>query len=107
MKRKILLVDDDAAVLRATVRYLNKINDHEFEVVSCCRPEEALELVQKQPFDVVVSDMVMPEMDGVMFREAVSKVVPALSEKFVFVSGGGDTVKMQEKISQIYRNHIM
>jgi two-component system response regulator AauR len=86
MKPRILVVDDDQVVLRCTTSALR----HDFEIVSTLRPEEALELCQKQQFAAVVSDVSMPRMNGFELRDKICEKVPALVGKFVFVSGGGD-----------------
>jgi CheY-like chemotaxis protein len=59
---KILLVDDDA-FLRDM--YATKFGESGHEVVVASTGELALEEVQKQSFDVVLLDMIMPGMTGV------------------------------------------
>ncbi len=58
---KILSVDDNAEN-----RYLIEAvgRAHGFEVVSACNGLEALENLESQPVDLIVSDVLMPEMDG-------------------------------------------
>jgi CheY-like chemotaxis protein len=58
---RILLVEDQAMV-RTVARRILESND--FEVLEACDGHEALELAAQEPFDVVVTDVVMPRMDG-------------------------------------------
>jgi DNA-binding NtrC family response regulator len=68
--KRILVVDDDAAVLfvfRETLRALGKTN----EIVTAQSGLEALNEFRKKPFDLVVTDLKMPDMSGVELTEAI------------------------------------
>jgi CheY-like chemotaxis protein len=58
---RILLVEDDPRVRTATV---GALEDLEYEPVACGSGAEAIELFGKQEFDLVISDVIMPEMSG-------------------------------------------
>jgi two-component system, cell cycle sensor histidine kinase and response regulator CckA len=60
----ILVVDDEDAVNRLVSRYLPHLG---YQVLEACSGEEALAVVRRQrpAIDVVLSDVVMPGMDGV------------------------------------------
>lgn len=59
---RILFADDDAAMGWLVSRYLENVG-HQVHVVD--NGQLALELVQKETFDVVLLDLLMPEMDGI------------------------------------------
>lgn len=61
MENRILIVDDEPHVLKSLVRTLM---DEEYEVMTTTSGEEALELVQRYRFKVVISDERMPGMYG-------------------------------------------
>jgi DNA-binding NtrC family response regulator len=61
--KRILFVDDDAALLAGLKNVLHR-DRKRWEMVFACSGEAALEEIRKQPFDVVVSDMRMPQIDG-------------------------------------------
>jgi EAL domain-containing protein (putative c-di-GMP-specific phosphodiesterase class I)/ActR/RegA family two-component response regulator len=67
---RVLVVDDDAALLRVCTRVLG---GEGWEVTMFNDPREAIATIQKatQPFDCVLSDIHMPEMDGYAFAAAV------------------------------------
>lgn len=61
MKHRILIVDDEPHVLKALERALM---DEDYEVITTISGEEALELVRRYKFNVVISDERMPGMLG-------------------------------------------
>ncbi len=66
-KNRILVVEDDS-IFR---NYLYQVLKYEFEVTAVEGPRQALESFNGQSFDLMISDLRMPEMDG---RELVEKV---------------------------------
>ena len=58
---RILLVEDDPRVRAATV---DALEDLDYEPVSCSSGAEAIRLFEEQEFDLVISDVIMPEMTG-------------------------------------------
>lgn len=72
---KILFVDDEANILaglRRMLRCQRKVWDMKFANGG----EEALSMFETEPFDVVVSDMRMPRIDGAQLLETVSRLYP-------------------------------
>ena len=64
MRENILFVDDDSNLLDGYKRQLRK----RFQMVTALGGREGLELLDShEPFAVIVSDMSMPEMDGIQF----------------------------------------
>ncbi len=59
--RKVLVVDDDEHILRSLAQYLEL---EEFSVKTASGGAEALALVESERPDLVVLDVMMPEMDG-------------------------------------------
>ncbi|MGQ9504810.1 MAG: HD domain-containing phosphohydrolase [Thermogutta sp.] len=73
MNQRILFVDDDPHILQAFQRTLRK----RFDLDVAVGPEEGLRKVMKNgPFAVVVSDMRMPNMNGVEYLREVRKISP-------------------------------
>ncbi|MFZ5895533.1 MAG: EAL domain-containing protein [Myxococcota bacterium] len=67
---RVLLVDDEPEVLRGFARVL-KARGH--EVVTAARGAEAIVKLSERPFDVVVSDISMPDMDGLQLLKEVRR----------------------------------
>lgn len=75
MKRRILFVDDEPNVLQGFQRMLRPMrNDWEMEFAS--GGEEALQKMERAPFDVIVSDMRMPGMNGAQLLKEVARRYP-------------------------------
>jgi two-component system, cell cycle sensor histidine kinase and response regulator CckA len=80
----ILVIDDEPAVRRVTVAVLRRYG---LPVAEAESPEEALELVRSagEPFAVMITDVVMPEMSGPELAARVRAVCPAI--RVLFISG--------------------
>lgn len=78
----ILIVDDDETVL-TTVRESLQDIDYICEVAS--NSAEALTIVHKYPFDLVILDIVMPGMDGLQFMQEAKRSFPHLD--FIIMTG--------------------
>lgn len=81
-ERTVLVVDDDPQVLRLVEKMLRA---RKVELVSAPRPSDALAICQLRSVDLLISDMVMPEMDGVKLAERVMKLHPAA--RVLLISG--------------------
>lgn len=73
---KLLIVDDEPAVLSALRRELRGLFAGSLQVETCDDPARALTLVRDQGFDIVISDLRMPEVDGLLFLSLVSAIAP-------------------------------
>jgi two-component system cell cycle sensor histidine kinase/response regulator CckA len=84
---RVLLVEDEDAVRNFAVRALSRQG---YEVLEAGSGVEALEIMarEKGRVDIVVSDVIMPEMDGPTLLKELRKTNPGL--KFIFVSGYPD-----------------
>jgi signal transduction histidine kinase/ligand-binding sensor domain-containing protein/DNA-binding response OmpR family regulator len=69
--RKILLVDDNYTVLNILN---NRLIRWKFEVTSASSAEQALTILSDQQFDLVITDMQMPDMDGVQLAKKIQKL---------------------------------
>jgi HD-like signal output (HDOD) protein len=93
MKKRILFVEDDPLLLNMYVMMLS--GQHAlWEVATAHSAQEALDLLEKSPCDVVVSDMSMPGMNGIELLAEVRKRHPRTSR--IIVSGLQD----QEEVAR-------
>jgi len=72
-KHKILLVDDEKNILRSLTRLLTETNH---EVFAESNPEEALKLIEKKKFSLIISDQKMPEMTGTEMLKKAKEIQP-------------------------------
>lgn len=67
--KKVLVVEDERPMAKA----LNlKLSRSGFEVKTVSNGQEALEILAKEKFDLILLDLVMPKMDGFRFLEKIS-----------------------------------
>lgn len=87
MSTRILFVDDDPNVLAGFRRMLHSMRS-EWAISFASNGPEALALLEREPHDVVVSDMRMPGMDGAEFLEKVRERSPETIR--IILSGNSD-----------------
>jgi CheY-like chemotaxis protein len=81
-----MLVVDDEPVIGAVLR---RIFGASHEVTVALRGREALSILDGgADFDVVLCDVVLPDLSGPQFFEAVRERHPSLAPRFVFLTGG-------------------
>ena len=74
-KRRIIFVDDEPMVLKGLQRTLRKMRG-EWEMTFTSSSKEALDILGSGSFDVIVSDLRMPEMDGMQLLAEVKSKHP-------------------------------
>jgi PAS domain S-box-containing protein len=81
---KVLVVEDNFSILRLTTRMLQSLG---YIVISTASPLEALRLVRDsdEKFDLLVTDIIMPQMNGRELSEKILELQPAM--KCLFMSG--------------------
>jgi DNA-binding NtrC family response regulator len=98
-KGRVLCIDDEPHVLRALQWLLQK----DFEVHACGNAADALRLLRRHDFDVVVSDQRMPGITGVEFLRHVRKLAPRAMR--ILLTGYSDLDAMVKSVneSEVYR----
>jgi signal transduction histidine kinase/CheY-like chemotaxis protein len=85
---RILVVDDEPLVCNVLQRTLGA----EHDVVAVERARAALELLTRgERFDLVLSDLLMPEMTGMDLHRELRRSFPELARRVVFLTGGAFT----------------
>jgi two-component system, chemotaxis family, chemotaxis protein CheY len=83
MSKRILVIDDDAAVCATVEHILKRAGEH---VVSALSVSQAFALADSQAFDLLISDLMMPEEDGVVVIRKFKDRFPHMP--VVAMSGG-------------------
>lgn len=81
---KILLVDDDRQLADGLAEYLQR---HGYEVLQAHQGRDAMNLLARQRVALVISDIFMPEGDGIELLSLLRRCTPAPA--VVAMSGGG------------------
>ena len=90
---RVLVVDDEPAVLRALARELRR----HYQVTACSSATEALErLDDGEPFDAIVTDVMMPGTTGIELYEKIERRSPQVAQRVVFTTGGAFTAETRE-----------
>ncbi len=97
---RILFIDDEENILNSLRRLLHKEN---YEIRTTTSYEEALDLVKKESFSVVVSDQKMPGMQGTELLEKIRDIVPDCIR--IILTGYADIQSAIEAINRgaVYR----
>ena len=78
---RILVVDDDAGVLELLSNTLRE----QARITTASTAEEAIECLQRIPYDIVITDLVMPGMSGIELLRRVGKMQP--EARVIIMSG--------------------
>jgi DNA-binding NtrC family response regulator len=71
---KVLVVDDEEVVLQSVRRVLKPDDKHEFLIDTAMSAVEGMELLDPGKYQIVVTDLMMPGMDGLQFIDCVRDV---------------------------------
>jgi len=99
---RILLAEDDDAMRQYLARALERSG---YEVVSVDRGTHAVPFLNEDRFDLLLTDIVMPEMDGIELAQYAAKIAPDM--RVMFITGfaavtlkAGDAVPKAKVLSK-------
>jgi DNA-binding response OmpR family regulator len=84
MKRTVLLVDDDDSVLETISPMLT---DAGYDVLGVAKARIGFDEFQSRPVDLIITDILMPEMEGIEFILKLRKESPSVP--IIAISGSG------------------
>ena len=95
---RVLIIDDEKMLGTSLKRLLS--SEHDIELDTSAKAALS-RLATDDAFDVVLCDMMMPDMTGAQLFEAISVSNPALARRFVFLTGGAFTPETQAFLESI------
>lgn len=105
MKIKMLIVDDEPIIsqgLRMTIPW----DSHGIEVIGeASDGKQALEILEKQRVDIVLTDVRMPEMDGIQLAKTIHEQMPHI--RVVIISGYDDFHYAREAIRFRVKDYLL
>jgi CheY-like chemotaxis protein len=97
-RARVLLVDDEPAIGRVLTRALEGL--HDVEATASGRALLA-RIAAGERFDVIISDLMMPEMTGMDLHAELRSVAPDQAERMVFLTGGAFTSRARDFLSTV------
>jgi len=88
MRKRVLIIDDMQAIRTRLRQSLEKAG---YEVLETSNGREGLEALQAHSFDLVITDIIMPEMEGIETIMRIRKNYPAM--RILAISSGGSHEK--------------
>ena len=92
----VLLVDDETELVTTLAERLGLRGINARWATDA---EEALRLLQSEPFDIAVLDMKLPRIDGLELKRRLQDIRPEL--KFIFVTGHGSNAAYESASSEV------
>ena len=105
-KPRILIVDDSSVMRKIIERSLRQAGLDQLEVVEAGNGIEALAAVNEGAFDLILSDINMPAMDGIEFLRQLITIESAKETPVVMVTTEGSESRIVEAISIGARGYI-
>jgi len=93
LPRTVLLLEDDVEFAQLLREYLETCN---FSVTVVPDGVQGMRRVMEKDFDLIICDLLMPNLPGDMFYLGVERVKPHLSRRFVFITGHQNNAKILE-----------
>ncbi len=103
LRARVLVIDDDPQVGKALELMLTE----EHDVTLFTSPRQALEqLLNGQQYDIVLCDVMMPELSGMDLHAELARSRPALADEIIFLTGGAFTLGAREFLDRIPNPHL-
>ncbi len=96
-KQTIVIVDDEEMVLTSLSAFLSLETDYQIKTFTSAK--KALEFIKKNDVGLVVSDYLMPEMDGIAFLAKVKEIKPQVPR--VILTGYADKENAIKAINDV------
>tara|TARA_R110000868_G_scaffold385783_1_gene653792 strand:+ start:1110 stop:1499 length:390 start_codon:yes stop_codon:yes gene_type:complete len=93
-KKHILIVDDELMILYS-LQYVLK---NTYDVTVAQGGKKAIDLIDKseKPYDLIISDVSMPDVNGVNLYLYIEKHYPGLEKRVIFMTGGPTSVYLDD-----------
>ena len=100
---RVLVVDDDEGMAET----LRRLLERRFDVAMTTRSTQALDwITQGNRFDVILCDLLMPELSGMDLHNRLESLVPEQARRMIFLTGGAYTVRAREFLDGVANPHL-
>ena len=97
---RILVIDDEPSIVQALAQLLRRAG---YTVETASQGRQALAQLQRQRYDVIVTDLRMPVLDGRAFYTCLQQQDPALCQRVIFLTGESSAADTQAFLAQCGR----
>ena len=101
-RARILVIDDEPLITKILKRGLAR---HDVTVAGQARDALA-RIEQGERFDVILCDLMMPDINGIDVHEYLSQSYPSAARKMVFMTGGAFTARAKSFLSTVANEHV-
>ncbi len=98
---KIMLIEDDETLNKILLKALKK----EFNIIGFTSPSKAINIIEKDYYDVVISDIKMPEMNGLKVLSEIKRLSPAT--EVLLITGFGTIEESVRAVKQGAYDYIL
>lgn len=85
MTKKRLLIVDDEQTVRLLLAEILSWADYAVDLAE--HGKHALQMLRRNSYDLIITDVNMPEMDGISFYRAIKEELPELKDRVLFLTG--------------------
>jgi CheY-like chemotaxis protein len=103
LRGSILLIDDDESILNVLDKALSK---HHFDVDVAGSGREAVQLLARGDYSLILSDIRMPNFDGEQLFQFLDEHMPEAKEKVIFLTGDTGNPKTLEFLDKVKRPYL-
>lgn len=103
---RILVVDDNPGATATLARAISRLGPH-FEVISATDGSMALEQINGKAVDLVITDMMMPGMNGLELIEKLRQVEPGGSSTYAILITAYDVLGLKESARRLKVNEML
>lgn len=101
---RMMVIDDESLICDLVAGML----EEQMEVVAFASPREALAALRNDPsFDVILTDLMMPDLSGMDLHHTLERERPALARRMLFMTGGSFTARSQSFCARLDRKPLL
>jgi signal transduction histidine kinase/CheY-like chemotaxis protein len=100
----ILLIDDEAIIVQSLRRLLQRSG---YDVTTAATGLKGLAALEARPYEVILCDMRMPDLDGPGFYRELERRHPHLVSRVIFLTGDVLSPDAQAFFTQVHRPHVV
>ena len=102
-KKRVLIVEDEEEIANILEDILNI---YEADAIIASQGSAALNALESQAINFVISDITLPDTDGLELYESIKSKYPTLSDRFLFMSGYTMDDRMEKFLSETGNSYI-